>query len=705
MGTEPRSTVPPAEHSSSRDERMVRMNEALVLGAVRQHELTEAAENLNAQLRAEISARQKAVRELTDKARLLDLSNDAIIAHGLDNKITSWNKGAERLYGWTCSEVIGKDMHSFLNTEFSRPRVEIEEQLRREGNFIGEAVQIARDGRRIASLCRWVLDREKDTILTSYTDITERKRAEEALRESEERYRTLFGSVPMAVYACDRNGVIQQYNPVATELWGREPLRGVECYCGSTRLWMPDGNLLPPDENPMVEVLRTGVPAFNVERVIERPDGSRAPALFNFAAVKNGAGEITGAITSFMDLTERKRLEQQFLRSQRMESIGRLAGGIAHDLNNALGPIITALDLLKMKFSDPDSQELIEIIDASAQRGADMVRQVLYFARGVEGRRVEVRVQDLVRDIEKIVNETFLRHIQIQTHVPQDLWPVVGDSTQLHQVLINLCINGRDAMQNGGVLIVSAEKHHIDAQGASFGLDSQAKPGPYVLLEVKDSGAGMSPQMMENIFDPFFTTKESGKGTGLGLSTSLAIVKSHGGFIRVASELGKGTTFQVFIPAQTNPSSPAPHSVAPEKPRGHGELILVVDDEASIRQITQSTLEAFGYRVVLASDGAEAVAIFKMRRAEIDLVLTDMTMPVMEGPEAIRILRSVNPKLRIIGASGLTSLSYAATLTSLGVKHILSKPYTAETLLKIIKLALEDPEREEETKPEPKAPE
>jgi len=519
-------------------------------------------------------------------------------------------------------------------------------------------------------------------------EISQRKQAEGALRESEERFRSLFESAPMAVFACDRDGVILQYNLRAAELWGRGPACGVERYSGALRLWLPDGKPLPDERNPIVEVLHTGLPTRDVEMSIERPDGSRAPVLANFAALKNGEGEVTGAIASFTDLTERKKLEQQSLRSQRMESIGTLAGGIAHDLNNSLGPIMMSLELLRMKFTDPASQELLTIIDSSAKRGADMVRQVLSFARGVAGRRAEVRAPQLIREIERIVIETFFRDIEIRTCAPPGVWTMLGDSTQLHQVLLNLCMNARDAMPNGGELVVSAENRQIAAADEGLRQNPEAKPGPYVMMEVKDNGAGMPAGIVERIFDPFFTTKEFGKGSGLGLSTSMAIVKSHGGFIYVASESGKGTKFQVFIPAQTAIASPAAKTPALERPLGNGELILVVDDEEPMRRITRGILEAFGYRVVLACNGAEAVASYTLRGAEIAAVITDMTMPVMEGPEAIRILRSMNAKLPIIGTSGLGPFTYAAKLAALGVNHILSKPYQTTALLKMLKQVL-----------------
>ncbi|MDB6072329.1 MAG: sensory box protein, partial [Verrucomicrobiales bacterium] len=384
-----------------------------------------------------------------------------------------------------------------------------------------------------------------------------------------------------------------------------------------------------------------------------------------------------------LDLTERRKLEQQFLRAQRMESIGTLAGGIAHDLNNALTPILMSLDLLKRRFPDPDSLDLISLIGTSAQRGADMVRQLLSFARGVEGKRVPVPMAPMLREIEKIANETFLKHITVRTDLPATIWEVLGDPCQLHQILLNLAVNARDAMPAGGTLSLSAENAVLDSH--STGLPFEARPGPYLLIKVGDTGTGMPPDIIERIFDPFFTTKALGHGTGLGLSTTISIIRSHGGFIRVESAVGRGTVFHLHLPALTEPAghSPAPANLT-AMPRGNGELILVIDDEPLVREISSRTLENHGYQVLLAADGAEGIALFASRQSDIALVLTDMMMPVMDGPAAIAIIRRLHPGMPIIAASGLADQDRIARATTLGIQHFLPKPYTAESLLQLL---------------------
>jgi CheY-like chemotaxis protein len=384
-------------------------------------------------------------------------------------------------------------------------------------------------------------------------------------------------------------------------------------------------------------------------------------------------------------------MEAQYQRAQRMDSIGTLASGIAHDLNNVLAPILMSIELLKLDpAATPQREKILETIHLSCRRGADLVRQVLSFTRGMDGQRIAIRLRHLIGDLDGIISQTFPRNIRIVTQVPNDLWPIMGDPTQLHQVLLNLTVNARDAMPQGGTLALRLSNLIIDTQYA--GTCPGAMAGPHVLLQVADTGRGIPPEARDRIFEPFFTTKEIGKGTGLGLATVQAVVKSHGGFLQVESEVGKGTTFKIYLPADptlrtVDPARPFPIDL----PRGHGELVLVIDDELSIRTITQQTLEAFGYRVIAASDGAEAIALYAKQPGEIALVLTDMMMPIMDGASTTQVILRLNPSAKIIVVSGLDVGENIAKATSAGVKHFLPKPYTAPTLLKLVREVLDCP--------------
>ncbi len=507
--------------------------------------------------------------------------------------------------------------------------------------------------------------------LAMLRDITERKRAEA-------RFRRLVDSNAQGVMFWTMKGEITGANDSFLRLIGysREDLeKGLLSWEKISPPEWADRDLQTFDT-----IRQTGV-CVPYEREFSRKDGSRVPVLVAAATFEDNPEE---GFTFAVDLTDRKKLEQQFLRAQRMESIGVLAGGIAHDLNNVLSPIMMSLAVLEMKHTDKDSQELLNMLSTSAQRGADMVRQVLSFARGVEGRRMDVQLKHLVRELVKIANDTFPKNIEVEADLPAELDTVLGDPTQLHQVLLNLCVNARDAMPEGGRLALTLEEVLLDAHYAA--LNPEAQPGPYLRLDVADTGGGIPPEVIDQIFDPFFTTKAPGKGTGLGLSTTLGIVKSHGGFIRAYSEVGQGTKFSVYLPAIPAGSAAAPPAATSARlPRGHGELILVVDDEEFVRHITKQTLETFGYRVALAGDGAEALAVHAKHGGEIAAVLLDMMMPVLDGPATIRVLQRLNPNIRIIGASGFSTHGATAHAASLGVTHFLPKPYTAQALLKMLR--------------------
>jgi PAS domain S-box-containing protein len=422
------------------------------------------------------------------------------------------------------------------------------------------------------------------------------------------------------------------------------------------------------------------------EKEYIRKDGARVPAMIGVAAFADNPNE---GVCFVVDLTERKKLEQQFLRAQRMESIGTLAGGIAHDLNNILAPILMSINILQDTSTDPQAAAILQTIEVSAKRGADIVRQVLSFARGIEGERVEIQVKHLLTDLENIIRDTFPKNIRLHFCVHKDTATILGDPTQVHQILLNLCVNARDAMPDGGRLSISVENAVLDEHYSAMNL--QAKPGNYVKINVSDSGTGIPPEIIEKIFEPFFTTKEVGKGTGLGLSTVIAIVRSHGGFVNVYSEPGKGTTFTVYLPAMDAASQAVGgQHVEVSLPRGNGELILLVDDEPSLSVIASQTLQAFGYRVLTATDGADALGAYVAHKGEIAVVLTDMMMPIMDGPAMIYALRRINPEVKIIATSGVNSNCGMTKLADMRIQYFLTKPYTAETLLKTLRAILEE---------------
>jgi PAS domain S-box-containing protein len=509
---------------------------------------------INTELRNEVAERRRGEEQIREQAELLDHARDAISVRDLENRIRFWNKGAERIYGWTEEEAIGRETALLLKVDqgqFDEARRTVFEK----GSWSGELRAVRKDGKELIMEGHWNL-------------------------------------------------------------------------------------------------------------------------------VRNGQGAPKGILVIGTDVTEKKKVEGQLLRAQRMESIGTLAGGIAHDLNNVLAPILMSIEILKRNIADERSRRLFGTLEASARRGADMVKQILTFARGVEGERMLLQPRHLLKDVEKIATETFPKTIQIRTDAASDLWSVSGDATQLHQVLLNLGVNARDAMPHGGVLTLGAANVEIDSDYARLNVD--AKLGPYVVLSVTDTGTGMPPAVIEKIFEPFFTTKEVGKGTGLGLSTSHAIVKSHGGFVHVYSEVGKGTVFKVYLPAVRVATDRAPVQ-ARELPAGKGELILVVDDEASIREITKETLESYGYRTLVAGDGAEAIALFAGAKKDVCVVLTDMRMPFMDGMATIRALRKLAPTIKVIATSGLDQDGAEASAGAGVIEAFLHKPYTAEKLLTTLK--------------------
>ena len=379
---------------------------------------------------------------------------------------------------------------------------------------------------------------------------------------------------------------------------------------------------------------------------------------------------------------KKKQLEAQFLRNQRLESLGSLAGGIAHDLNNMLTPIMMSVQLLPLTLTNLDqrSQELLQMLDSNVKRGSALVKQILSFARGIDGDRGTLQIRHLIADIKQMIQETFPKSIEIKTDISRDLWTIYGDATQIHQILLNLMVNARDAMPNGGKLEISAENIVIDSESAPTHQD--AKVGYYVAISITDTGIGIPSEIVEKIFEPFFTTKKSGQGTGLGLATVNNIVKKHDGFIEVISDLGQGTEFKVFLPATKEKTSEVQEYLTIAQ--GQGELILIVDDEATIREITKASLETHNYRAIAAKDGIEGIALYVRHQTEIAAVLMNMMMPSMSGTTAIRTLQKINPQVKIIAVSGQTFKEQDFREREITINAFLAKPYNTETLLTTI---------------------
>jgi CheY-like chemotaxis protein len=343
--------------------------------------------------------------------------------------------------------------------------------------------------------------------------------------------------------------------------------------------------------------------------------------------------------------------------------------------------------LLKGRFSEDKNrrQQMLTIIENNAKQGADLVKQLLSFARGVEGKYTIVQVSDLIEDVIQLANQTFSKSITFSSHLYPQLRTVSADKTQLHQVLMNLVVNAADAMPDGGYLSISAEDLYLNEE--MIHINHDAKVGNYVVITVRDTGTGMSPEITARIFEPFFTTKDFGKGTGLGLSTVLGIIKSHKGFMKVESQVGQGSIFQVFLPS-VNQKIPISESNDQKVYQGQGELILVVDDEAPIREITATILESYNYRTLTAKNGMEAIAIYNQHQNQIKVVLMDIMMPEMNGNSAIRNLKKINPEVPIIACSGCNVENMLEPGNKNQVAAILSKPYANEELLEKLNFVL-----------------
>ena len=619
------------------------------------------------------TASRNLLKELADLKFALD---EAAIVATTDQRgrITYVNDKFCEISKYGREELLGQD-HRIINssyhpTEFIR---DIWTTIANGKVWHGELRNRAKDGS-----IYWV-----DTTIVPFVDengkpfqytairyeITERKLAEERIRQQAE----LLNKTQDAIIVCDLNFRIIYWNKGAETMYGWESAEIIGR--DIAEILFPDGQ--KELDEVRAEFEDAEVWSSEVSRLSK--DKAEIKVKARWTLVKGEHGQPDYILIVHTDITDQKRAEEHLLRAQRMESVGTLASGIAHDLNNILSPITMAVEMMQLEDLNSDMSRWTSMIRENAQRGADMVKQVLTFAKGMDGERVSVQVKHIIKDLIKVLGETLPKDIQVKFDIEPELWPVNADPTQIHQVLMNVCINARDAMPSGGTLSIIAENIEIDDNYAQINPD--AKSGAYILLVIEDTGIGMKADVMSRIFDPFYTTKEVGKGTGLGLSTTHTIVKSHGGFLNVYSEPGRGSRFSIYLPAVPTKSEAAVRAPASKYPKGNGELILVVDDEDNVREITKASLEKFGYRVLTATDGGDAIGVYAQHSDEITVVLTDMAMPFLDGPSAIRAIRRVSPNQKVVAMSGLLNPEQTAELESLNVSSFLTKPFTAEKLL------------------------
>jgi PAS domain S-box-containing protein len=630
----------------------------------------------------DITGRKQAEEEVARTARewqaTFDATKDAIWILDPNHQVLRSNKTAEQFFHRPCCEMIGKPcweiVHGATEPIPDCPFVRSRKSLHREtmNLQIGE---------------RW-FEVIVDPILDAagqyagavhiVSDITERKRAEERIREQA----ALLDAANDAIYVRSLADAMTYWNDGAERLygWTRAEVLGRKIH-----------DLIQYDrdafETAQAALLDQGY--WSGELKMTDKTGKAVIVFCRWTLLLDESGRPKEVLAINTDITERKQLEANFLRAQRMEGIGALAGGIAHDLNNILQPILMTAPLLRETAGDPESREMLDTVENCAQRGANIIKQLLTFARGEPSARVPLPVRHLLNEMNKLIQETFPKNIQLRVNVPKNLWQVLGDATQIHQALMNLCVNARDAMSNGGTLTLAAENLTLDEAFAA--MMPGAKPGPYICVSVADTGMGIPPEHLDRIFDPFFTTKEIGKGTGLGLATVLGIARGHGGFVRVNSQTGKGTTFELYLPASPEAKAAARPKCETLPPRAGGELILVVDDEANVRGVVRRALEKHGYQVATAAEGVEAMGLFAQHRAEIRAVLTDMMMPEMDGPSLVRALRHLEPQLPILGMTGVGEKADIKGLETLDLLVLLTKPFNSAVLLGVLHQALAAP--------------
>ncbi|AOS43943.1 Blue-light-activated protein [Lacunisphaera limnophila] len=501
-------------------------------------------------------------------------------------------------------------------------------------------------------------------------DITARKRAEARLREQA----FIIDHAPFAIVITDLAHRITYANEGAARLQGltRDQLLGrtaEQAFSPTAMAKIVAGREI---------TLATG--RWQGEVPLTTPDGSARIVEYYMSLIRDDRDRVIARLSIGVDVTEKKQIAEQLLRSQRMEHLGLLVAGIAHDLNNILSPSLLVAPFMRPLVTKPSEHAFLDSVERSAERGAALVKQIMLFAQGRGEGHIPVKPGSLARELVSLVRETFPRSLTFEEHIAADLWPVNANPTQLHQVLLNLLVNARDALNGHGVLTLRLTNRSLDDAAADR--IAGARPGAYVCFEIGDTGPGIPPEVLPRIWEPFFTTKEPGKGTGLGLSTVRGIVSSHLGFCEVQTAPGEGTVFRVYLPAATAADDHTPRSAHPFLPRAHGELILVVDDEPGVRELLNAVLVNHGYQVLTARDGIEGINIFSAQQAQVALVITDMQMPHGRGDSFAGLLRLIRPDIRVLYISGLSAEESGRPPQAAGTEDpFLLKPFKPAVLL------------------------
>lgn len=529
-----------------------------------------------------------------------------------------------------------------------------------------------------SSITRAIVNGEP-VALVYLEDVTGKQRAEVRMREQAE----LLDIANDAITVLDLEGRVLYWNHAAEKLYGWP----VEEALGRSASQLFFESVPTEFIQAFEAVLKHG----EWSGKLSQTNRDRKPVVVQSRAtlVRDAAGQPKSILFVNTDVTGKMLLEARFLRAQRLETIGSLASGVAHDLNNVLAPISMAVELLRPQLHDEADHKLLQVLALSAQRGTDIVRQLLNFGRGAEATQGQLKPKTLIKEITRIIQCAFPKSINLRTAMTEEVGEFMGDATQIHQLLLNLCVNARDAMPEGGTLTLSVRRMQLDKSDQRVnGRNSEIAAGPYLAITVADTGTGMTPEVQEGTFTPFFTTKPAGKGTGLGLSTVRDIARNHSGFVEVWSEVGQGTRFTVYFPALETLTPDTPHAAAVALPLGRGELVLVVDDEQSVLRLAKNILETHDYRVITATDGREALAAFARHSTEVRVVIMDLMMPSLSGSAAIKELRAHNQDLPIILISGFSKDDREVAACEGAGATFLSKPFTVQCLLATLHDAL-----------------